>query len=208
MTNSPSSLTRIQDDARFQNARLIGRGAAGDVYVATDIALSRLVAIKHYRDFDGHSSQHLGSILKLVASLRHPGIAQVVDVIRTQTSLQLVQTYCANGPLSVSLRESETDVESIAEVFMKICDAVSYMHNRGIVHCDLKLANILRSDNGDPVLIDFDHCRELGSAESVSFVGTPAYMAPELIQQRAPASVATEVFALELFYMNCFQGNW
>ncbi len=193
-------------NSRFQRLQLVGSGAAGDVYAADDVILSRRVAIKDYRDLP-HTAVRIERALMLCAKLRHPGIAQVIDIIRTQSSLQMVQTYCENGSLAASLKKGSADEKRVADLFLKICDAVSYMHNRHILHCDLKLANILNGPQGEPVLIDFDLCCEIGSQEKRPLIGTPAYMAPELIQQSATPSVASEVYALGVILYELLSGQ-
>jgi serine/threonine protein kinase len=116
--------------------------------------------------------------------LHHPHIVQLYEVIATESSIWLVAELCSGGELfdylveKGRLGEDETKV-----IFGQLCLAVAYVHNKGIVHRDLKLENILLDERCRVKLSDFGFTREFERGSFLeTFCGTTGYASPEMLQ--------------------------
>jgi serine/threonine protein kinase len=189
--------TQAQADNQFRYKLLtcIGEGAFGQVVRAEDCKLERAVAIKKYHASINAVSGLLPSIT-IWSRLNHPCISQVVDCFTINDRLQVVMTYCEGGSLFEYLESTPSDFRTTGLIFLRIADAIGFMHNQKVIHRDIKLGNIMMDGNGEPILIDLDRCIRLDSAGESLDVGTIGYLAPELSKVSGQSSFATDIFAL------------
>ena len=173
-----------QKIGRFRVAMLLGEGGFGQVFKAFDDQLERWVAIKIPRLHLLTSPDALEKYLdeaRTLAKLEHPAIVQVHDVGKTDNGLPyIVSNYVDGTSLAESIRTRELTLRAGIRVLITIGEALAYIHDKGILHRDVKPANILLSQADRPFLADFG----LAIAdEIVGFdrrqVGTLAYMSPE-----------------------------
>lgn len=200
--------TRI---GRFVIRELLGIGGFGTVYRAFDPELHREVAVKvshPYTSTDAKASLQFSTEAKRLAKLDHPNLVQVFDTGFTEGRPFLVTAF-VNGPnLANWLREHRkqnrlVSFREVAELLRDLAEAVEYVHRQGILHCDIKPANILIEVESPlvPRLADFGLSRlRDGSAEcstSGKLIGTPQYMAPEQANEEwGEVAVTTDVYSL------------
>ncbi|KAF2286052.1 hypothetical protein GH714_009958 [Hevea brasiliensis] len=171
---------------RFSSLELIGRGSFGDVYKAFDKELNKEVAIKVI-DLE-ESEDEIEDIQKEISVLsqcRCPYITEYYGSYLNQTKLWIIMEYMAGGSVADLLQSGPPlDEMSIACILRDLLHAVEYLHNEGKIHRDIKAANILLSENGDVKVADFGVSAQLTRTISrrKTFVGTPFWMAPEVIQ--------------------------
>ena len=176
--------------------RLIGRGAFGQVWIAVDRNTGREVAIKFYT----HHSQMDWKLLTrevrhLVSMAADRNIVQVLAVGWEHDPPYYVMEYLENGSLDDLIRQRERlPVAEALPIFRGILSAMSHSHGRGILHCDLKPANILLDPQMGPRLADFGQSRM--SNEQSPSLGTLFYMAPEQADLSAMPDVRWDVYAL------------
>ncbi len=191
---------------RYSNEQLVGKGAYGEVFVAMDSLLRRQVAIKrYYKSIDG-----LAQVLDAVkhwSKLNHPNIAQLLDFSSKGDELLLVMTYCEGGSLDQCVSDFKLDQERVAKLFQQLASAVEYLHSHGLLHRDLKLANVLLDSTGSPVLIDLDFCTPSDSTDPSSKVGTPDYMAPELLASINTNTCFTDQYAMGVMLFEMLSGQ-
>ena len=129
----------------------------GEVYLAKDKRLERLVAIKILRGDLPHSQWHaqLRSEAQRLAQLNHPNIVQIYDILEQDESLGLVMEYVDGRNLHIQLREQRADLPQLLSWLAQISEALAASHDVGIAHCDLKAENILIGSDGVAKVGDF-----------------------------------------------------
>lgn len=172
--------------SRFNNLELIGRGSFGDVYKGFDKELNKVVAIKVI-DLE-ESEDEIEDIQKEISVLsqcRSQYITEYYGSYLYQTKLWIIMEYMAGGSVADLLQSGPPlDEMSIACILRDLLHAIDYLHAEGKIHRDIKAANILLTENGDVKVADFGVSAQLTKTISrrKTFVGTPFWMAPEVIQ--------------------------
>lgn len=196
---------------RFEIIRELGRGSQSVVYLARDPHLQREVAIKtlHFSSSDPQKNQQLLSEARMASQLRHPNIVPIFEAGEEEGDLYLVFEYVSGTNLGDMLRKGGrlTPVKAIG-LLLPILDALAHAHAAGIVHRDIKPSNILVDENGTPRVMDFGIAAraETLSEDGDTFMGTPAYMAPEYILRRE-SSERTDVFSVGLVFYEMLTGR-
>lgn len=187
--------------AGFDVVRKLGQGGMGEVFEARDRALERPVALKRLRVEISGDPRERDRFLKearIVAGLKHPRIVEIYSVFERGEDLFLVFEFIDGEPLSALLdREGRLAPERAGRIVAQAAEALDYAHGRGVVHQDLKPANIMMAAGGIKVA-DFGIARRVQETLSTrgrgEVVGTPAYMAPE--QERGVFSPESDVYSL------------
>ena len=153
---------------------------------------------------------------RLLASLNHPGVAQVSDAGETADGLDYVVVEYIDGPsITRYAAEYELSWRDRVELIIRACEAVQHIHATGVLHRDIKPANILVShDHGtpQPKVIDFGaatfaQADALLATQHPRFIGTIAYMAPEQLNSRDRADARCDVYSLGLILHELLSGG-
>jgi len=164
----------------------IGRGAFAQVYKAWWSEANFFVAIKAF-DTSAMSQETVDSVLTevvLLGKMKHPHILRVLGYHRAEPNLYLMLEYAENGSLLKIIKDHGALSEQNAAVFTRqVLQALVYLHARGVIHRDLKAANILLNRRGDVKLADFGVAAVMSDTDKhFTIVGSPYWMAPEIIQ--------------------------
>ncbi|POY71504.1 hypothetical protein BMF94_5817 [Rhodotorula taiwanensis] len=190
----------------FQLGECIGRGQFGSVYRALNMNTGQVVAVKRI-GLDGKSASDITQLSKevtLLQTLSHPAVVSYEGVVRTEHYLNIILEFVENGSLQRTLKQfGELPESLVASYVVKILEGLAYLHAQGVVHCDLKAANVLSTKNGNIKLSDFGVSLNLnaikttrGLAQGVHEVnGTPNWMAPEVISMEG-ALPASDIWSL------------
>ena len=180
----------------YEAQRFLGSGAYGEVWVGVDRNTGRKVAIKFYahrRGVDWALLAREVEKLRFLSADRY--VVQLLDVGWEAEPPYYVMEYVENGSLDDLLRRHGTfSVPEASEMFREIAVGLSHAHGKGVVHCDLKPANILLDQDHRPRLADFGQSRL--SHEQKPALGTLFYMAPEQADLEASPDVRWDVYAL------------
>ncbi len=194
---------------RYRRERLLGAGAMGQVWLAADQLLDRQVAIKNValdRAMSGLATPVQQDLLtrirreaQLAARLNHPNAVSVYDLVTVDDRPYVVMEYVAGSSLADEIREAGVlDPARVAALGAMVADALAEAHASGIVHRDVKPANILVGPRGVPKLADFGIARitdDGGATATGLLMGTPAYVAPEVVRG-AYATPASDIWSL------------
>jgi hypothetical protein len=193
------SLQRTRPPAEvpgYQIQRFLGAGAYGEVWVGLDRTTGRKVAIKFYLHRGGVDWSLLSrevEKLRFLSADRY--VVQLLDVGWDAEPPYYVMEFIEQGSLDDLLRRNGTlRVAEAVELFQEIAIGLAHAHGKGVVHCDLKPANILLDQDGKPRLADFGQSRL--SHEQKPALGTLFYMAPEQADLEAVPDVRWDVYAL------------
>ncbi|MBC2642603.1 MULTISPECIES: protein kinase domain-containing protein [unclassified Rhodococcus (in: high G+C Gram-positive bacteria)] len=197
---TPSVASALHADG-FDDAQEIGRGGFGVVYRCTEIALDRTVAVKVLTDsLSTESRERFLREQRAMGRLTgHPNIVNVLQVGVTQTGEPfIVMPYHPEGSLDTRIRQrGPLPLDDVLRLGVKLAGALEAAHDRGIVHRDVKPANVLLTEYGEPALTDFGIAHITGGFETETGIvtGSPAFTAPEVLGGAAP-SPASDVYGL------------
>lgn len=179
----------------FQIIRQIGRGGQGEAYLALDTRLNRPVVIKVLAaDLigNGQARERFLSEARLASQLNHPNICSVYEVDEVDDRLFIVMPYIEGRTLKEVVGGRPLPLETVLAIAMQLADALCEAHERGILHRDIKSSNILLTEKGRAVLLDFGlatrqparpETPEIAGQKRLPF-GTPSYMSPEHVAGR------------------------
>ncbi len=209
-------------DGRYQLLRDLGRGAAGVVFEARHLFTGRIVAVKmilagqRSADVREHRAR-LQREGRALASIRHPGVVEVLDGGVTPDGAAYVVMEMLEGRTLEGLLAARTklSVQATVAIALQLCDALAAVHEAGIVHRDVKPSNmiVLRDRDGRErvKLVDFgiakmaqlkeDNLTGLGAV-----IGTPAYMSPEQLLGLADVDLTSDVYAVGVTMFECLTG--
>ena len=189
---------------RYQERSLVGRGGMGSVYRAFDTRLRRWVALKILHSDLSGQQEFVDRFLReaqLAAMLQHPNIVTIFDVEQLDEAVRLVMAWVDGEDLQRVLeREGPMPPERAADVLDQLASALDHAHTQPIpvLHRDVKPSNVMLGRGDRVVLTDFGVARLAGDVtftQAGQLVGTPAYMAPELVQG-ADADRRTDLYSL------------
>ena len=198
---------------RYRLETLLGRGGMADVWRATDTKLARTVAVKVIHASFAQDAQFAERFLRearVVASLEHPNILPVYDFGEEDGIPFLVMPYLAGGTLRDRLRGAPAPFALGAAWIRQLADALDAAHAAGVLHRDVKPANVLLGRDDRLFLADFGIAKMVETLTGLTatgvVVGTPVYMAPEQAQGQ-PASPATDRYALAVVAYEILSGR-
>jgi len=181
---------------QYEVQDFIGQGAMGLVYRAYHAQLERTGAIKVMQAIspDPDTVARFRREAQAIAKLRHPNIVDVYDFGEHNGTPYMIVEYIPGGSLADRMKHGPLDAAAALRHLRGIAAGLDYAHNHGVVHRDVKPANVLMTNEESPVLADFGLAKLLegSSLKSMTGVttGTPAYMAPEQVtgQRVGPAA--------------------
>ncbi len=205
---------------QYRVLETLGRGGMGVVYRAVHATLRRPVAIKFLRPgmYSDRDRRRFAFEVEILRRLQHPLVARLVyaDTIGTNRDEQpyFVMEYIEGRSLTRYAAEALLDTRQRLDIFIQICEAIEYAHQRGIIHRDLKPDNILVEPSGSPKVLDFGVAKiiafqsALVGEERGRFIGTLQYASPE---QRAgqtdDLTPRSDVYSLGLILHELLTGH-
>jgi len=186
----------------YEIVKTIGSGAFGQVYLVKHKIYGNNYVIKKVKIKDMPEKEQENTIneVRLLQKLRHVNIVAYADSFEDrENQLNIVMIYCEGGDMATKIKEAQGvhfSEDTILEWFAQMCMALFYLHERRILHRDLKTQNIFLK-NGRIRLGDFGIAKVLDSTKDFAntCIGTPYYMSPELFKNK-PYSYESDIWAL------------
>jgi serine/threonine-protein kinase len=196
---------------RYRVTKPLGAGAMGEVYEAVDDVLGRDVAIKTLRTTSGalFLDDRFRNEARAIAKLTHPNIVAVFDVDVAATPPYLVMERVPGPSLADRLSGGPLPTEQLIPLGIQIARALATAHEAGVVHRDVKPANVLAAGAGTWKLADFGvaHVPDSSLTMTGQFVGSPAYAAPEALVKGITGG-ASDVYGLGATLYEAAAGRW
>lgn len=202
---------------RYQIESLLGQGGMSAVYRGNDPNLRRTVAIKLIHSHLSEEPQFVSRFEEeaaAVAQLKHPNIIQVYDFDHDGDTYYMVLEFVPGETLQARLRKlnqanRRMALEEVRNVVAGVCDALDYAHRRGMIHRDVKPANIMITPEGQPVLMDFGIAKIVGGKQHTAtgaVIGTAAYISPEQVRGESLDS-RVDIYALGITLFEMLSGR-
>ena len=171
----------------------IGRGAMGVVFRATQMSLSRTVAVKLLLGgfwASREAVERFRDEARSAARLRHPNLVSILEVGTFQEQPYFSMDFIEGRSLAADLEEREYSPREAASLLATLARAVAFAHEKGVVHRDLKPSNIVLTQDREPVITDFGLAKNVEAGLDLTgtgtLLGTPGYLPPELLSRPAP----------------------
>lgn len=183
---------------RYRLLSHLRRGGMSEVYLAADEHTGQSVAIKLVSINHDDYFQRLKREVRMLRQLHHEHILPILDYGETGQFAYLVMPYMGHGNLRERLSRGPCSPEETSVILSQVASALQVAHEHGILHRDIKASNILLDAEDNVYLADFGLAKLQGEASGITqtgcLIGTPEYMAPELVD--TPESVASDIYAL------------
>ncbi|CAD8134409.1 unnamed protein product [Paramecium octaurelia] len=213
-TNKDLVFTSTADIHKLYSfGKVLGIGAFGKVLVAKmRNNNSKQYAIKMIdkRKVRGREAM-LANEIYVLQKLDHPNIIKFYEVYQNELYFYIIMDYCEGGELVERIQKSQKNLSEgqVQNIIFKICSAIMYIHEQGIIHRDIKPENILfstKDPNAEPKLIDFGLAIKFDSSnlkQLKAAVGTPLYLAPEVIEGKYNEKCDVWSLGILLFHLLC-----
>ncbi|SNX84122.1 related to MAPKK kinase [Melanopsichium pennsylvanicum] len=193
----------------YQLGDCLGRGAFGSVYRGLNYMNGETVAVKQVQ-LGNIPKAELGEIMSeidLLKNLRHPNIVKYKGSEKTKDYLYIILEYCENGSLHHICKRFGKFPEGLVSVYIsQVLDGLIYLHDQGVIHRDIKGANILTTKDGSVKLADFGVATKTGTMTENAVVGSPYWMAPEVIDQSG-ATTASDIWSVGCVVVELLEGK-
>jgi len=185
---------------RWEVIRRLGSGGQAVVWLARDLLLGEVVALKVFpRELPADSLRRLRREVTIGRELRHPNLVRVYELVETPSGPALAMGYCEGGSLISRLGDEGLQIPQVIAVAESLLEALSCLHAERVVHRDVKPSNVLLGSEGQVLLGDLGLARELepgpDATRTRGSVGTPRYMSPEQLRG-AEVGFASDLYSL------------
>ncbi|CZT45212.1 related to septation (sepH) gene [Rhynchosporium secalis] len=205
---------RAVQDPGLKDYRLgecLGKGAFGSVYKAFNWGTGEAVAVKQIKlgDLPKSELRMIEAEIDLLKNLHHDNIVKYLGFVKSSDCLNIILEYCENGSLHSICKSYGKFPENLVGVYMtQILLGLQYLHDQGVIHRDIKGANILTTKDGKVKLADFGVSTSTltGADKEAQVVGTPYWMAPEIIQLSG-ATPASDIWSLGCTVIELLDGK-
>ncbi|KAL3424481.1 hypothetical protein PVAG01_03762 [Phlyctema vagabunda] len=195
----------------YRLGECLGKGAFGSVYKAFNWGTGEAVAVKQIKlgDLPKSELRMIEAEIDLLKNLNHDNIVKYLGFVKSADCLNIILEYCENGSLHSICKSYGKFPENLVGVYMtQILLGLQYLHEQGVIHRDIKGANILTTKDGKVKLADFGVSTSTlaGADKEAQVVGTPYWMAPEIIQLSG-ATPASDIWSLGCTVIELLEGK-
>lgn len=192
---------------RFTLVKKIGQGASGSVFNAIDNRTKRRVAIKQMKLAQQPKKDLIVNEILIMAQSKHPNIVEYIESYLVKGDLWVVMELMDGGALTDIVEDTELDEDQIAAITKETLEGLAHLHSMQIIHRDIKSDNLLLDKSGHIKLTDFGFCAKLAmpDAKRATMVGTPYWMAPEIVKQEE-YDAEVDIWSLGIMVIEMIEG--
>ena len=200
---------------RFRLVKKLGDGGMGSVWLAEDGWLERPVALKELARTDGEDAvrnerrQRVLQEARALARVRHPAIVPIHDLFFASEEPWIVMEFISGRSLAEVIAEGPLDVQAVARIALQVLRGLIAMHGAGVVHRDVKPANIVVTDDVSVSLVDFGIAKITGDPSLTGYytvMGTAEYMSPERLTPGVRGGPPADIWALGVTCFYALEG--
>ena len=188
--------------------RGLARGGMSEVYVARDTQTGQVVAMKVVRRTAGEYYERFRREAKAMLTLHHAHILPALDYGEYDAWSYMITPYIEYGTLATRLNQGPIGIDEARLILDQLTEALQYAHDHGVLHRDIKASNVLLRDGTYAYLTDFGLVKSVQDEYSLTrsgfLIGTPEYMAPELVED--PATPLSDLYALGVLLYQMLTG--
>ncbi|XP_018583112.2 serine/threonine-protein kinase PAK 6 isoform X2 [Scleropages formosus] len=192
----------------LENFVKIGEGSTGVVCIAREKHSGRLVAVKMMDLRKQQRRELLFNEVVIMRDYQHRSVVEMYKSALVEEELWVIMEYLQGGALTNIVSETRLSEEQIATVCEAVLQALAYLHSQGVIHRDIKSDSILLTLDGRVKLSDFGFCAQISKdiPKRKSLVGTPYWMAPEVIS-KTPYSTEVDIWSLGIMVVEMVDGE-
>ncbi|QPG74115.1 hypothetical protein FOA43_001437 [Brettanomyces nanus] len=206
MSHKPDPVIR-----HYRRLEVVGRGKFGTVYKGLDLNTKRLVAIKVLNlDTEEDEVRDVQKEIQFLSQLKSiPNVTHYYGSYLNGHNLWIIMDLCAGGSVRTLLKPGPLEEKYISIISRELLNALKFIHENGVIHRDIKAANILISKDGQVQLCDFGVAAQLTSTalKRTTMAGTPYWMAPEVITEGATYNVKADIWSYGITIYEMATGN-
>ena len=197
-------------DSKYEILKLLNTGGMNSaIYLALDKKLNRQWAIKKVRKSSSQTTSMLMAEASIMKNLDHPMLPRIVGIEEDPKFFYIIMDFVQGENLKTVVASSGPQAQdTVVSWGVKLCDALTYLHGKGIVYRDMKPANIMLSPDGNIKLIDFGIAREYkeNASEDTTALGTEGYAAPEQYEGKGQTDARTDVYGMGITLFQLLTG--
>lgn len=197
-------------DSKYEILKLLNTGGMNSaIYLALDKKLNRQWAIKKVRKSSSQTTSMLMAEASIMKNLDHPMLPRIVGIEEDPKFFYIIMDFVQGENLKTVVTSSGPQAQdTVVSWGVKLCDVLTYLHDKGIVYRDMKPANIMLSPDGNIKLIDFGIAREYkeNASEDTTALGTEGYAAPEQYEGKGQTDARTDVYGMGITLFQLLTG--
>ena len=188
-------INEIEKIGKYKTLSFIGKGGSGRVFKAINTITGQIVAIKQIK-ISKQNEKLLTSEINFFQSIKHKNILEYIEHFEENNYMNIILNYIEGGSLADIIKKTKNLSEKLLKkIIYNILKGLKYLHSQKIIHRDIKGANILLEKNGIPKIADFG-VTKIEDNKFKSFVGTPYWMAPEMINPKNPGTTSIDIWSI------------